>query len=103
MQVLRVLHRSVEWPAVHRPQAHRAHLVLQTVYVEKDDLQDWDGRTGVDRRRHLDGIEQIDHEHGGKIMGDSCAEWVGSASMGSDGVQSGSYEVLRQFLLGVPS
>ena len=50
MQVLRVLHRSAEWPAVHRPQAHRAHLVLQTVYVEKDDLQGKDGRmwTGVD-------------------------------------------------------
>lgn len=59
MQVLRVLHRSAELPVVHRPQAHRAHLVLQTVYVEKDDVQGEDGRTDVDRRSHLEGSEQI--------------------------------------------
>lgn len=98
-----MLHRSAERLVVHRPQAHRAHLVLQTVYVEKVDVQGEDGRTDVDRRSHLEGSEQIGQERGGKIMGDSCVGRVVSASIGPGGVQSGSHQVLRQFLLGAPS
>lgn len=103
MQVPKLFHRPAKRPVVHSPQAHRTHLVLQPVYVEKVDVQGEDGRTDVDRRSHLEGSEKINQERGEKIMGDSCVGRVVSASIGPDGVQSGSHKVLRQFLLGAPS
>jgi hypothetical protein len=47
MQVPRLFHSPTKHRIVHRPQAHRTPLDLQTVYVKEEDLQGEDGRTRI--------------------------------------------------------